>query len=226
MKSALSLALAASLLASSLPAQAQLRYLYPPAYPPPPPPSDWSGVRAIAPGTKVSVGAVGLGGQDHQYFVSASDKTLTLLVLADVDLPRSARRLVIKVAATHPELFMDPTKWIEFSEGSARATPDGVFVRGHRIAGLSDITKTIDADEVAEVTRQVKGVRLRSQFEAPPAEGVAALVPFLGLSFLGCHNQCGRAALAVAAIGGPIVAAAIIAARKGHYTTEVVYRVR
>ena len=223
MKSALSLTLAASLLASSLPAQAQPRYFYPPASPPP---SDWSRVRAIAPGSKVSVSAVGLGGQDHQYFVSASDKTLTLLMLADVDLPRSARRLVIKMAATHPDLFMGPTKWVEFSEGSARITPDGVFVRSHRIADLSDLTKTIDAKEVAEVTRQVKAERPRGRFEASPAEGVAALVPFLGLSFLGCHDRCGRAALAVAAIGGPIIAASIIAARKGHYTTEVVYRVR
>jgi len=52
------------------------------------------------------------------------------------------------------------------------------------------------------------------------------LVPFLGLTFLGCHNECGRAAVAVAAIGAPIMAAEIIAARRVDYTTEVVYRAR
>ena len=137
MKSALSLTLTASLLAYTLPAQAQRRYVPPPPqqqYFPPPPSSDWSYVAAIAPGAKVAVSAVGLGGQDSQYFVSATDRELTLLVLADVDLPRPARKFVIKLAGTHPEMFTNPQRWAEYRDGPARVTPDGVFVRGRKPA--------------------------------------------------------------------------------------------
>jgi hypothetical protein len=132
---------------------------------------------------------------------------------------------VIKVAGTHPEMFMAPQKWVEYRDGPVRVNPDGVFVRGRKVADLSEITRTIDAGEVAEVAKQVKAHR-RRDFGASPAEGIAALVPFLGLGFLGCHNECGRAAVAVAAIGGPIIAGEIIAARKADYTTEIVYRAR
>jgi hypothetical protein len=228
MKAALPLTLTASLLASALPAQAQQRYFPPPPsqqYVPPPPSSDWTHVRAIAPGTKVAVGAVGLGGQDGQYFVSATDKALTLLVLGNADLPRPAKRFLIKLAEVHPDMFMSPKNWIEFADGKVRANPDGVFVRGRKVADLSEISRTVDAGDVAEVTKQVRAHR-RRDFGASPAEGVAALIPFLGLSFLGCHNECGRAAVAVAAIGGPIIAGAIITARKPHYEMQVVYRVR
>jgi hypothetical protein len=220
LKPLLTLTLTASLIASSLPARAQPRYAYSPNV------SDWSFVAAIAPGTKVAVSAVGLGGQDSQYFVSATNRELTLLTLANADLPTSARKFVIKLAGTHPDIFMTPQRWIEYRDGSARVTPDGVFVRGRKVADLSDISKTIDAGDVAEVAKRVKTPRQRHPFEASPAEGVAALVPFLGLSLLGCNGQCGRAALAVAAIGGPIIAAEVIAARKATYTNEIVYRVR
>src|SRR5262245_49072 len=220
---------AASLAASSASAQALPRYLPPPSqgqYVPPTPSSDWARVRAIAPGSKITVTAVGLGGQDSQYFVSASDHALTLLVLDDPDLPKAARRLVIKLAGTHPDMFLLPQRWAEYRDGSVRVNPDGVFVRRRKVADLTDLSKTIDAGDVAEVARQVRVTRQRRPFEASPAEGAAALVPFLGLSLLGCNGQCGRAALAVAAIGGPIIAAEIIAARKGSYATEIVYRVR
>jgi hypothetical protein len=235
MKAALTLTLTASLIASSLPAAAQFipmpprRYTPPSQYAPPPPPtvlSDWTHVRAIAPGSKVIVSAIGLGGQDSQYFVSATDRVLTLLALENVDLPRPARRLVIKLAATHPDLFTLPQQWTEFTDGSARANPDGVFIRGRKIADLSEITRTIDAGDVAEVARQVRVERRPGPFEAPPGEGIVALVPFLGLSFLGCHNECGRAGGVVAAIAGPIIVGAIITAKKQHYDMQVVYRAR
>jgi hypothetical protein len=228
MKAALPLTLTASLLASSLPAQAQQRYFPPPPsqqYAPPPPSSDWTHVRAIAPGTKVAVEAVGLGGQDSQYFVSATDRAVTLLAPGDVDLSRGARRFLIELAGTHPDIFKSPQRWVEYRHGDVHVNPDGVFVRGRKVADLSEITRTVDAGDVAEVAKQVRAPR-RRDFGAPPAEGVAALIPFLGLSFLGCHNECGRAALAVAAIGGPIIAAEIITTRKPHYQMQVVYRVR
>jgi hypothetical protein len=220
MTRALTLTLTAALIVSSLPAQAQPRYTYAPNV------SDWSFVAAIAPGTKVAVSAVGLGGQDGQYFLSATEREVTLLTLANADLPRPAKNFVVKLAETHPEMFMSPQRWVEYHEGSARVTPAGVFVRGRKVADLSDITKTIKAGDVAEVARQVREHRRPHNFGASPAEGIAALVPLVGLTFLGCHNECGRAAVAVAVIGGPIIVAEIIAARKVDNTTEIVYRAR
>jgi hypothetical protein len=221
MKPARSLALAASLVASALPAQAQPRYvqLQPNV-------SNWSHVRAIAPGSKVIVSAVGLGGRNGQYFLSATDRSLTLLIPDDADLPRPAKRFVIELAETHPDIFTSPQRWAEYRDGRVRVNPDGVFLRARKVAGLDEIAKTIDAGEVAEVAKRVRAQRRSHDSGAPPAEGVAALVPFLGLSFLGCHNECGRAAITIAAIGAPIIAAEILAARRAGYTTEVVYRAR
>jgi len=219
MTRAMSVTLAA-LIVSSLPAQAQPRYPYPPNV------FDWSHVAAIAPGTKVAVSAVGLGGQDSQYFISATDRELTLLVLGNVDLPRPAKEFVIKLADTHPDVFMSPQKWVEYRDGPVRVNSDGVFLRGRKVADLSQVIRVVRAGDVAEVTRQVRAPKRPRNFGGSPAEGIAALVPFLGLTFLSCHNECGRAAVAVAAIGAPIIAAEIIAARRVDYTTEVVYRAR
>jgi hypothetical protein len=219
MKSAPSIALTL-LLASTPPVQAQPRYTYPSNV------SDWSHVAAIAPGTKVAVSAVGLSGQDSQYFVSATDRELTLLVLFDSGLSRRAKDFVIKLAGTHPEMFTFPTRWAEYRDGSVRVNPDGVFVRARKVADLSEMTRVVRAGDVAEVARHVRAPRRPTSAGASPAEGIAALVPFLGLSFLGCHSECGRAAVAIAAIGAPIIAAEIIASRKAHDETETVYRVR
>jgi len=229
MRHALSLTLAVALLSSSFPVQAQRRYLQPPPpqqYAPPPPSSDWTHVAAIAPGTKVVVSAVGLAGQDDQYFVSATDRELTLLLLFDTSLSRRARAFVIKLAGTHPEMFVSPTRWAEYRDGPVGVNPDGVFIRGRKVADLSEITKVINAGDVAEVARHIRTPHHPANVGAPPAEGIAALVPFLGLGFLGCHSECGRAAVAIAAVGGPIIVASVIAARRANDTTEVVYRVR
>src|SRR5215471_11789762 len=145
MKAALTLTLTASLLASSLPAAAQFPYRPPPRSMPPPQypsttrpvPSDWTQVRAIEPRSRVRVSAVGLGDRDHQYFVSASDRALTVLTVGA--LPRSAKELVLKLAGSHPELFISPQKWVEFAEGKVRANPDGIFVGKRKVADLSDV---------------------------------------------------------------------------------------
>src|SRR5215467_11114142 len=103
MKTALTLTFTASLVATSLPAAAQFPYAPPPRYTQPPPQyptqppavsSNWARVRAIAPRSPVRVTAVGLGDPDHQYFVSASDRALTVLTLGG--LPRTAKRLCLR----------------------------------------------------------------------------------------------------------------------------------
>jgi hypothetical protein len=226
MKSMLPLTLTASLVASSLPAQAQVRYVPPPQYLPPqaptPVPSNWARVRALAPGSRISVAAVGLGGQDQQYFVSASERTLTVLLVGG--LPRSAKQLAIKLAATHPELFMLPEKWMEFSDGRVRANPDGLFVGGHKVADLGDIAKTIDAGDVFEVSRPSRD-RLSQAPQIPPeTQAAAASIPLMVLILAKGHRLEAAGTLGVL-FGVPLAAALVVRKlRDGRGPQEIVYR--
>lgn len=229
MKAALTLTLTASLIASSLPAAAQFPYMPPPRrtppsqYPPPTMPvlSDWMHVRAIEPRSRIRVSAIGLADRDHQYFVSASDRTLTLLTVGA--LPRSATRLVIKLAGMHPELFTAPEKWMEFADGPVRANPDGLFVRGRKVANLADVAKTIDAGDVAEVSAEVLSQRTHD-LDSPSPAVVATFFGALYGTVAVCKDRCGSGALAII-LGAP-VAAGIITARRTSRTMQVVYRAR
>jgi hypothetical protein len=233
MKTALTLTLTASLIATSLPAAAQFpfppapRYAPPPRqqYPPPAPAStNWTRVRAIAPRSPIRVTAVGLGDQDHQYFVSATDHALTLLTLGD--LPRAAKRLALRLAGSHPELYEHPDQWAEFKDGKVRANPDGLFDCGRKIADLGDIAKTIDSGDVAEVWAEGTAPRRPGRDIDPEAGGIAGLA-FVGALFgtiAVCKSSCGSAA-ALPIIGAPIIAG-ILASRRSNHTMELIYRVR
>jgi hypothetical protein len=235
MKRMLSLTLAVVLLFSPLPAQAQRLYFPPPPqqrYPPPPPQqpyapapsSDWSHVRAIEPGSRIRVSAVGLGDRDHQYFVSASDRTLTVVVLGV--LPRSAKPLVLRLAGSHPELFMAPQKWMEFADGKVRVNPDGVFIGGRKVADLVDIAKTVDAKDVAEVSAWVRDFRPRPIPVDPAVAGAAALLPLSAL-LLACGDggHCNAGVAWGTIIGVPAGLAVVHAIRANHREKlEVVYR--
>jgi hypothetical protein len=231
MKAALTLTLTASLLAPSLRATAQLPYMPRPRYMPPPQqvpppaiaPSSWTRVRAIAPGSQIRVTAIGLGDQDHQYFVTASDSTLTLLLVGD--LPRSAKRLAIKLAATHPELFMRPDRWMEFSDGRARANPDGLFVGARKVADLSHVAKTIDSGEVAQVTASVRDDR-PAPMSADPGLVAAGVLPLSALALAcGDGGHCSEG-LGIGLLIGIPVAIGVVHALRGNRRTrqEVLYR--
>jgi hypothetical protein len=232
MKAALTLTLTASLIASSLPAAAQLPYMPRPRYIPPPqqapppaaPVSNWTRVRAIAPGSQIRVTAIGLGDQDHQYFVSASDSALTLLLVGD--LPRSAKRLAIKLAGTHPELFMLPDKWMEFSDGRARANPDGLFVGARKIADLGHVAKTIDSGDVAQVTASVKDDRPAPMSADPGLVAAAGVLPLSALALAcGDGGHCSKGLGIGLLIGIPVAIGAVHALRANRRTRqEVIYR--
>jgi hypothetical protein len=167
------------------------------------------------------VSAIGLGDRDHQYFVSASDRTLTLLTVGG--LPRSATRLVITLAGMHPELFTAPEKWMEFADGPVRANPDGLFVRGRKVADLTDVAKTIDAGAVAEVSAEVPSPRPHD-LESPSPAVIGTFFAALYGTLSSCKDKCGSGALAII-IGAP-VAAGIIVARRTSRIMQVVYRAR
>jgi len=234
MKAAVTLTLTASLLASSLPAAAQFPYRPPPRYQQPPPntppqfvpvtfTSDWRRVRAIEPRSRIRVSAVGLGDRDHQYFVSASDRTITLLVVGH--LSRTAKRLVLELAGSHPDLFTVPEKWMEFADGRVRVNPDGVFDGRRKVADLSDIAKTVNADDVAEVAAEEIVQRPRSRDLEPLGPAVAGtFVAALYGTLVLCKDRCGSAAI-LPILGLPILVGALVA-RKTPREMQVVYRVR
>jgi hypothetical protein len=171
------------------------------------------------------VTAIGVGDQDHQYFVSASDSTLTLLLVGD--LPRSAKRLAIKLAATHPELFMLPDKWMEFSDGRARANPDGLFVGARKVADLSHVAKTIDSGDVAQVTSSVKDDRQPPMSADPGLVAAAGVLPLSALALAcGDGGHCSKG-LGLGLLIGIPAAIGVVHALRGNRRTrqEVIYRV-
>ncbi len=225
-KPTVTLTLFASLVASSLPAAAQFPNMPQPRYAGPSLPrsvsSDWRQVRAIAPRTPIRVRAVGLTDQDHQYFVSASERTLTLLTVGS--LPRSTKQLLLKLAGSHPDLFTAPEKWMAFSDGKARVNPDGVFVGNRKVADLGDVAKTISAGEVAEVSAEMTIDRPPHDIDSPSPAVIGSFFAALYGTMAVCKDKCGSGALAVI-IGVPIAVGMIAAGKTGH-AMQVVYRAR
>src|SRR5262245_26982131 len=139
MNSVVSLALAGSML---LPSQ---------------PSSDWARVRSINAGARIRAVYIGRR-QDQQYFVAATDEAMTLLT--PEHLPRVARKAVIEIAATQPGFF-SATKWMEFTDGPVRINPDGIWLKGHRIAAIQDVVTTVERGDVAEVSQEIVVPRRR-----------------------------------------------------------------
>jgi hypothetical protein len=202
------------------------RYTPPSQYPPPPHRvlSDWTQVRAIEPRSRIRVSAIGLGDRDHHYFVSASDRTLTLLTVGA--LPRSAKQFVLRLAGSHPEFFIGPEKWMEFADGKVRANPDGVFVGSRKVADLSDVAKTVDAGNVAEVSAWVKDDRPAPMPIDPGLAGAAAIMP-LSVLALACGDggHCSSGVAWGVLIGVPVVLGVVHAIRADRrQRLDVIYR--
>jgi hypothetical protein len=218
MKSTVSLALIVSL-AASFPVNAQQQGSYATSL------SNWSRVRTMVPGTRISVGVAGPD-EVEQYFLDATDEAITLLDLTNRDLPRDARRTVIRVAATRPGLFT-ATRWTEVTDGRIRVNQDGLFVKGRRIAALEEIVRTIDRGDVGEISRLRRPPRSRSpNIDVPPAVVSGSLILASTVAAAACSERCsgtGGALLFLGALIGPAVAWTIIRDRHDR-VTEVVYR--
>jgi hypothetical protein len=222
MKSAVSIALVVSL-AAPLPAAAQSPGNYYSTSL-----SNWSRVRTITPGTRISVG-IADPDEVEQYFLDATDDAITLLDVTHRDLPRDARRTVIRIAETRPSLFT-ATKWTEATDGPIRVNQDGVFVKGRRLVALDDIVKTIDRGDVGEVSRRA---RVRTPPRPPdrgsPGEigavaGIAALAPLVLLP-CGERGTCNGALVWGVLLGAPVAIGIFAAHRRSHqWITQTVYR--
>jgi hypothetical protein len=117
MRAPVSLAVAVSLLLPSLPLSAQVPQRYTPQI------SNWSRVRTIPAGARIDAAYVGRR-HGHQYFVSATDETMT--VLRPDGLPRSARKTLIEIAG---RAFYDRNGWK--SRATECASIHGIWLKGH-----------------------------------------------------------------------------------------------
>jgi hypothetical protein len=190
--------------------------------------ANWSRVRTIVPGTRISVG-VAAPDEVDQYFLDATDDAITFLDLTNRDLPRAARRTVAHVAATQPALFT-ATRWTEVTDGPVRVNQDGVFVKKHRVAALEEIVKTIDRGDVGEVSRRARvstpsrPPERMSPGEIGTAAGVAALAP-LALLPCGERGTCNAALVWGLLLGAPVAIGVIAAHHRRHqWVNQTVYQ--
>jgi len=214
MKPFLSLALVAGLIAPTLQAQPL----------PPRPRANWSRVGTISAGTLIQAVYIGRR-QGHQYFISATDDAMTIL-MPDA-LPRAARKALIEIASTTPRA-LTATTWVESTVGSVRVTPDGIFLKRHRIAVVDDVVTTIARKDVAEVSQEVfvpQRRRTPQTYGPDPGAEVAAVSGTAGLLLTAsaCKDRCPNVVY-IAGFIAPMVVVSILRARHRDREIELVYR--
>jgi hypothetical protein len=217
-KPTLSLALIAALIVPTLPTPAEAQPL------PPLPRSNWYLVGTISAGTPIQAAYVGRR-QGHQYFISATDDVMTILM--PDRLPRSARKALIEIASTTPRLLTGTT-WFESTVGSVRVTPDGIFVKKRRIAAVDDVVITIARKNVAEVSQEIlvpHHRRPQPPYGPDPGAEVGALSGVASglLTAAACKDRC-PAFVLLAGFIGPIVAVPFLLSRQRDREIELVYR--
>lgn len=187
--------------------------------------SNWASVKTLVPGTRISVG-VARPDEVQQYFVSATDDTLTVLDLTNRDLPRAARKAVLAVAATQPGLFT-AALWSEVIDGQVRVNQDGVFVKGRRLAAIEDILRTMHRVDVDRISRSTRSQRRSSRdIELPPPPVMYGGTILASGAVAACAERCGGFGgllLVMGALMGPALAWTMLHDRNNK-ETEIVYR--
>ena len=218
MKPFLSLALVAAVIASTLQNPVLAQAL------PPLPRSNWYRVGTISAGTPIQVAYIGRR-QGHQYFISATDDTMTILM--PDGLPRQVRKALIEIASTSPRV-LTATTWLEATVGSVRVTPDGIFLNRHRIAAVDDVVATIARKNVAEVSQEMLVPHRRrppSPYGPDAGTEIAAVSGLAGglMTAAACKDRCPDVVV-LAGFIAPIVAMSVFLARHRDREIELVYR--
>jgi hypothetical protein len=218
MKPFLSLALIAALIAPTLASPAKAQPL------PPLPRSNWYLVGTISAGTPIQAAYIGRR-QGQQYFISATDDTMT--ILTPDRLPRPARKALIDIASTTPRV-LTATTWFESTVGSVRVTPDGIFVKTRRIAAVDEVVVTIARANVAEVSQEILVPHHRrppSPYGPDPGAEVGAISGVAGglLTAAACKDRCPGFVL-LAGFIAPLVAVPFLLSRQRDREIELVYR--
>lgn len=113
---------------------------------------DWSRVRQLAPGAEVIVTLKDTPPVER-YFVAADGSDLTVLNLTDPALHGAAMRELRDLASNHPEYF---TQQGVFADQEILLGPDGAFLAHRKVADLGQIVERIARTDVAEIGSPVK----------------------------------------------------------------------
>jgi hypothetical protein len=116
---------------------------------------DWARVRRLRPGTQLVISMIGLQ-PIRRSIVTADGSQLTTLNLDDWSLPTDVVRVLLKIASNHPEAFHAPYTG-RFVDSDISVGPDGIFLRGRKIAELQHIAETVRRDDVDEIKARRKG---------------------------------------------------------------------
>jgi len=118
--------------------------------------SDWSRVRKLAPGTEVILTTEG-SAPGRRYFVSADDSSLTVLNLTDSSLPAATARALREIASQHREYFEGAARGGTYLVDNLRLASAGVFVADRKIADLQRVVQTSARKEISRIETRRKG---------------------------------------------------------------------
>ena len=96
----------------------------------------WKRARRLEPGTRVTVTIAG-GAPVERYFVLVDSVELVVLNLGAPDLPK---RQLLNMAIDNPA-WMAATSRTTYKDNNIRVGPDGVFVKGQKVADLSAVVE-------------------------------------------------------------------------------------
>jgi hypothetical protein len=181
MKSTLSLVLTMSLIVTAFPAAAQ-----------DPRESDWSRVRKLAPGSEIAIKVDG-SPEARRSLLAVDSSGLTVLNVADPAIPPETRRLLRDIASNHADSLAGARHGGTFLlDDNQRIAPDGVFVRGRKVADL-DVIEIIARRDIGEIS---KLATVNRGAAAGGAIGGALGGVFVGfrfaqyLAYSPCHGSC------------------------------------
>jgi hypothetical protein len=126
--------------------------------------SSWLRVRTIAPGSEIVLTVKGAPPDrryvDRRYVVLVDESELTFLNLTDPALPHAARDVLRDVVSDHPDYFPAAQQGKTFRlEENVYLGPDGVFVRGLKIAELDQVLEQIARSSVSEISVVARATR-------------------------------------------------------------------
>ena len=114
--------------------------------------SKWSRVSDLEPGSEITL-TVKDSPAGQRRFVAAEDSLLTVLNLTDGTMDAATSRLMIDAASDHPEYFLPAQRGQTFRlNKTAQLTPEGIFVDGRKVAAREQVVMQIAPDDVEEIS--------------------------------------------------------------------------
>ena len=114
--------------------------------------SDWSSVRALAPGTQIVITLKG-SPRISRLVVVADESELVLVNMTSPSLSQTTTGALIDMLVRHPEHFAGPPVPGRLESGDVSVGRDGLFVSGRKVAEFDQLVERVSRTNVAEITR-------------------------------------------------------------------------